>query len=434
MDPIFAEKKIIRVSKVMELLARFLAVMGPSYVDHCVRTAYITLKLCQEQGIDGKERDNLVFAAYFHDIGSIGKSVAYLSHPDYDAYHSVDGYLLLRYRSPLKEAAKIVLYHHCSYNRPLDDPYFRLGLKIAICDRYDDWVRNKIDHDLVIHRIHGQRGIAFDPQDVDDLLRVAARPEVVEDLSSGRYKDVLTDFFVATWEEEPITNSLLLMLSSLFELYDHTTYNHSQTVATVAYYIGRMLGYSEKDCYELFFAGVVHDFGKIFIPLSILDKPGKLTFEEYQVMKKHIVYSRQLIGGLLPQGIVDVACDHHERLDGSGYPSGLVHAQMNEPEEIMQVADVLSALLAKRSYKEEFPYEKARDILLDNVAAGKLNKHIVDCVVENHEKILEVANASIKAGYEQIARQQSKRGPLIEMIKEKRSNLADMPLSRFIPE
>ncbi len=431
MSQISFDNKLVSPKNILVLLNRFLAVMGPDYVEHCVRTSYLTLRLAQKQGLDDATTRDLTLSAFFHDIGAIGKTNEYLLSPDYDAFHSVDGYLLLRYKSPLKEAAKIVLFHHCSYSHPVDDPYFALGLKIAVCDRFDDWIRNHIDLDVVVGRIKGQAGIAFDPQDVKDLLEITSSQEVLDDLENDTFREYLTNYVEKKWSRLTSANDFLLLLSSLFELYDHTTYNHSKTVATVAYYIGKKLGYTQEDCYDLYFSGIVHDLGKIFIPLSILDKPAKLTAEEYAVMKKHIVYSRELIHDLLPQEIVDIACNHHERLDGSGYPAGLTHEQMNEPQELMQVADVLSALLAKRSYKDEYPYELVRSILLDSAAHNKLSQHIVDAVIDNHEEILAVANATIKAGYEEAERLQSKRGPLIAFIKTIRSHFAGMPLSNF---
>ncbi|MCR4562218.1 MAG: HD domain-containing protein [Bacilli bacterium] len=425
-------KNLIKPSNLWKLFERFLAVMGSNYVDHCVRTAYLVLKLCEEERIDPITTRKAVFAAYFHDIGSIGKSDEYLLSADYDLLHSIDGYLLLRNKSPLKEAAKIVLYHHCSFNRPILDKYFLLGLKIAICDRLDDWERNHIEYETALDHIRDQSGKAFNPLDVLAIEKVSKNNDVRYDIQSGKYKDVLNDYISSLSFSKKSIQGYLSMLSSLFEIYNDTTYNHSKTVAASGALLAKYMGYGEVDCFKTFFAGLIHDLGKIFIPLSILDKPGKLDPEEYEKMKMHVVYSRTLCKDLVPYEILNIATYHHERLDGSGYPDQLRHNDMTELEEIMQVADVLSALLARRSYKAEYPYELTRDILLDNVEKGRLNKRAVQAFIDNHEEVCKTANDIIIDGYKEASRMEGERYKLFNEIKANRARMPGMPLSNFL--
>ncbi len=424
---------VISIPQLWKLFSHFLSVMGPTYVDHCVRTSYLVLMLCKKQHMDPVITRKVVFAAYFHDIGSIGKDVPYLMHPDYDIFHSVDGYLLLKYKSPLKDWAKVILYHHISYNQHIEDePYTSLGLKIAICDRMDDWERHHIPFDKVKEQIKNQSGKAFDPKDVKDLLEIADDIDIQEDIKSGRYKDILDEYVNSLDFSSEDIQGYIAMLASLFELYDTTTYNHSKTVALIGGMLTNYMGYDEKTCFKVYVSGLIHDLGKIFIPLSIIDKPGKLTPEEYEVMKRHVVYSKELTKDIFSKEIVDIACDHHERIDGSGYPNHLKQEEMNELIEILQVDDVISALIAKRSYKEEFPYEKVIEILDKDVANGKFNKKIVDVFKENHEEILKYANMMINEGYDEAYKMQERREQLISSIKEKRAILKDMPLSNFM--
>ncbi|MCR5078791.1 MAG: HD domain-containing protein [Bacilli bacterium] len=423
-------KSFISIPKLWRLFERFLAVMGPSYVDHCVRTAYLMLRLCEQQKIDDKTKKMLVFASYFHDLGSIGKDKDYLLSCDYDTLHSVDGYLLLRYKSPLKEAAKVILYHHTAYDQHIDDPYFLYGVKIALCDRLDDWERNEVPYNVLIDSIREQGGEAFNPDDVDAMLKIVDAVDLRYDIKSGKYKKVLYDYIATIPFSSEEINGFLLMLSSLFELYDSITYNHSKTVAVVGYQLAKLMGRHDDDCFKCFFAGLIHDLGKIFIPLSILDKPARLTPEEFEVMKDHVVYSRELTKDLFPREIVDIATYHHERLDGTGYPNGLKDRQMTELEEIMQVSDVVSALLAKRSYKEEYPYEKVREILLRSTP-DKFNKKVVDAFIDNHEEVVALANSIIKEGYEEAEAMAKHREELISYVKTKKAILPGMPLSNF---
>nr|MCR5491515.1 HD domain-containing protein [Bacilli bacterium] len=403
-----------------------------SYVDHSVRTAYLALKLAEEEGMEETMKRRFVFASYFHDIGSIGKPDSYLLSHDYDILHSVDGYLLMKYKSPLKEYARMLLFHHVAYNREYDDEMADFGVKIAIVDRFDDWERHKLPFDEVTSYIESQSGTAFDPKDVDALLKVLDHTDVRYDIRSGRYHDVLNDYIASLSFDEGQLEGYVVMLSSLFELYNGTTYNHSKTVAVTAYLLASLMGYGDDDCFKMYLAGLVHDLGKIKIPLSILDKPGKLTPEETAIMRKHIVYSREMSIDILPREIVNIATYHHERLDGTGYPNHLKAIEMTEPEEIMQVADVLSALLARRSYKEEYPYEKVKEILLNEAQAGKLSKPVIDTFIENHEIVWKEANEVIREGYDEAMKISSQREELIAAIKARRAHLESMPLSNFI--
>ncbi len=426
-------KRLINVPLLWKLFANFLSVMGETYVDHCVRTAYLTLRLCQEEKVDPVITKKLVFAAYFHDIGSIGKDFNYLTDPDYDILHSVDGYLLLKYKSPLKDWAKIILYHHTSYNNHIkDEPYSSLGLKISICDRFDDWERHNLPYDKVIQGIQNQSGKAFDPKDVEALKKVINNVDIKNDIKTGKYKKVIEEYTNTLDFSMEEIEGYISMLASLFELYNDVTYNHSKTVAIVCAMLSNYMGYSESDNFKVYIAGLIHDLGKIFIPLSILDKPGKLTPEEYEVMKQHIVYSRTLTKDIFPLDIVDIATYHHERLDGSGYPNHYHHEDMNELEEIMQAGDVISALIAKRSYKEEYPYEKVKDILSTDVKYGKFNTKVVETFFDNHEEILKYANLMINQGYEEANHMKEVRESLISSIKQNRAHLEEYPLSNFL--
>jgi HD-GYP domain-containing protein (c-di-GMP phosphodiesterase class II) len=426
-------QNIISVPQLWKLFSSFLSVMGPTYVDHCVRTAYLVLRLCKKQKLDPEITKKLVFSAYFHDIGSIGKDDAYLMNMDYDILHSVDGYLILKYQSPLQRWARIILYHHVSYDRHInDDPYVSLSLKIAICDRFDDWTRYDIAYERIVDQIRYQSGKAFDPQDVKDMLEIAADKHTQEDIANGRYKDILYGYVNSLEFSPKEMEGYISMLASLFELYDHTTYNHSETVALIGSMLAKYMGYDEETVFKVFLSGLIHDLGKIFMPLSLLNKPAKLTPEEYDFIKTHVIKSKELVKDIFCKEVIDIACNHHERLDGSGYPNHLKHEEMSELEELLQVADVISALIAKRSYKQEYPYEQVIEILDGNVKGGKLNKKIIDVFRKHHEEILYKANEMINEGYKEVRRMKARRKYLIDTLRDKRAKFPHMPLSNFI--
>lgn len=127
-----------------------------------------------------------------------------------------------------------------------------------------------------------------------------------------------------------------------------------------------LVGIRGGDLQNLTIGGMLHDIGKAEIPIDILDKPAKLNESEWTVMMTHPSLSRELFvreGGWASE-IIDVAAFHHEKLDGTGYPDGLKEDQIPDIVRMVSIADVYSALVDKRSYKDSFSPDKALEIML----------------------------------------------------------------------
>ena len=105
-------------------------------------------------------------------------------------------------------------------------------------------------------------------------------------------------------------------------------------------------------------------------------------------MKAHVVISDKILRGVLDDRIVDVAAKHHEKLDGTGYPAGIEAEDLSQLERTAAVADILSALYGKRSYKDSFPAEKIKGILTSDAENGKICSQIVQVVIGNFDAII----------------------------------------------
>lgn len=142
--------------------------------------------------------------------------------------------------------------------------------------------------------------------------------------------------------------------------FDDYTYAHSVNVAVISCLMGIGLKMKENELEQLVMAGLLHDLGKLVIPPEILNKPGRLTNEEYEIMKSHVTLSYEMIKerwDISSQVKVAVRY-HHENVDGSGYPDGLDGDDMTIYTKILHVADVYDALVSKRPYKQPYsPYE-----------------------------------------------------------------------------
>lgn len=143
------------------------------------------------------------------------------------------------------------------------------------------------------------------------------------------------------------------------------TYVHSMRVATLLTLFGHGLGMTGEDLVILSTGGLIHDVGKLVTPYEILDKPDKLDDQEWPVMREHVVHSADILGKSddVTKGSVIIAAQHHEKIDGSGYPHGLKGKEMNELARMSSIVDIFGALTDARSYKPAYPQEKAFNIL-----------------------------------------------------------------------
>ncbi|MCV0423891.1 MAG: HD-GYP domain-containing protein [Roseibium sp.] len=145
------------------------------------------------------------------------------------------------------------------------------------------------------------------------------------------------------------------------------TYSHTLRVAGLAGMLARHLGWSDTVCKEIIAGGLVHDIGKMRIPLSILDKTGKLTKDERVLIKRHPMFGRDMLKSRLEVSvdIKRMAIQHHEYLDGSGYPDGLAGDRISPKVRLITVCDIFTALTEERPYKETFPARTALTMLKD---------------------------------------------------------------------
>ncbi|HEX2948655.1 MAG TPA: HD-GYP domain-containing protein [Armatimonadota bacterium] len=133
---------------------------------------------------------------------------------------------------------------------------------------------------------------------------------------------------------------------------DPYTSNHQHRVAKLAYAIGEEMQLPKHDLEGLYIAGLLHDIGKIAVPIDILCKPGKITDHEFGIIKDHPKVGYDILHGVhFPWPVADVVLQHHARLDGSGYPAGLKDDGISLPARIISVADVVEAMSSHRPYR-----------------------------------------------------------------------------------
>jgi len=165
--------------------------------------------------------------------------------------------------------------------------------------------------------------------------------------------------------------SVLFVLARSIEGKDPYTQNHCERLSTYSAALGQRLGLPADQITALRRAGIVHDIGKVAVPDAILLKPGKLTSEEWAIMREHPVVGERICAPLKSFKLVlPIIRHHHERLDGSGYPDGLKGDQIPMTARVLQVVDVYAALNTERPYKRALSSEEALGTMEEEVRKG----------------------------------------------------------------
>lgn len=212
---------------------------------------------------------------------------------------------------------------------------------------------------------------------VDDCIQVPAAPgEVLLRLTNAyRVKRVTDSLEDAT--------AVISSLANAIEGRDQYTRGHVDRVATYALEIGQRIGVTGDELATLRIGAVVHDIGKVAVPDHILNKPGRLTDEEFAIVKRHPVVGYDILQPLRTfRRALPIVRWHHERPNGTGYPDGLAGDALPLLPRIVAVADVFDALSTNRAYRAAMPPEKYRPILVDCAARGDLDPELVGVLFE----------------------------------------------------
>lgn len=205
----------------------------------------------------------------------------------------------------------------------------------------------------------------------------------LEALSKGSFNQSMVDDILQPSLQSLDKHKDVVSLLLLLDREDDYTYNHSLQVGMLSYYIATWLGYTKQECYTIGRAGYLIDIGKCRISPDVLNKPGKLTPEEFDEVKLHTTYGYEIIRSSMDDPTAAlVALQHHEREDGSGYPSGLTSPDIHPYAQIAAVADIYSAMTSPRVYQSK---QELITVLheLHNLSFGKLNGRTVHAFIRH---------------------------------------------------
>ncbi|MDD3165143.1 MAG: HD domain-containing protein [Oscillospiraceae bacterium] len=375
------------VRAVSETLRR----MDPRLVEHGDRVAFLACALGELSGerIDDRK---LFLLSVFHDIGAykteeIDRMLDFETKNVID--HTIYGYLFLKHMTPLRGEAEAILYHHSSYRalaqlRPEIAAYAAL---IHLADRLDiAFLHGK---DAAALR-HSEAGLFYQPY---VALAEQNVPQLFAQLADGSYRQKNWDRVSRYRLSARETVDYLKMLVFSIDFRSEHTVTHTINTVSIALDIAKRFGLNKKEQEKIYLGALLHDVGKVAVPVEILESPGRLTPEQMAIMRTHVVETERLIHGVIPEEICRLAVRHHEKLDGTGYPYGLKGAALTLPERIVAVADIVSALSSRRSYKEPFPQEKTVAILRE-METEKLDRDVCDYVCDCYDTIMQTTDGA----------------------------------------
>lgn len=389
------KQNIISSKGLFDLVRRTMQIMDDKVRIHGEIVSYILYQMLKTEGIyTDEELAEYTLIGLLHDIGSIKTGYDHNNFADGESKnvwaHSIYGYLFLRYLSPIGDMADIVLYHHLPYNKHtlINSRHLKIVEYLTLADKMDVFMRME-GHGMNSDYFTSMVNIDFSAEAMEAFGRAKRRSPFLTRLQTGAYEEELNQLMIDAEFSAKFKKKFLEMLVYAIDFRSQQTVLHSIATTTFATQIGKLFKFDYSKNKMLYYGALLHDIGKIAIPLDILESPRRLSDEEMRIMKAHVIISEHILRGLVDDQVVEIAIRHHEKLDGTGYHRGLKGDELTLSQRILAVADILSALYGKRSYKEAFDSEKVKEILLGDARAGKICMKVVEMVISNYETIID---------------------------------------------
>ncbi|EGR0921345.1 HD-GYP domain-containing protein [Vibrio parahaemolyticus] len=387
-------------------VARALDYVGVDDTHHSHRVAYIAYQCALALNWDLKKAEFCYFAGMIHDCGvsetQEHKMLLDELIPQDAKAHCLRGYQTLKQCRLLSQFAVPVLYHHTHWDelQHLDLPEFEkdVAALLYLSDRLDfmraRYVMNchcdivTLHEKLIAECVLANAGTLFNPVMCEAMVKLIMTDGFWFAMESENIETIGLNFKSIDWLQKQLTiwdmNSLGLFLARIVDAKSPFTYQHSQKVAELSRYLAGKLGLDEHDQEMLFIAGLVHDIGKLKTPDEILHKEGALSKQEYTRIKRHTIDTQLALHKVFPNAkIAEWASNHHERLDGSGYPYHKTAEELDIPSRIIAVADVFQALSQDRPYRGRMSQTQIVEIMDDLIEQNKLCAHVYEVLEQN---------------------------------------------------
>ncbi|MBF0118831.1 MAG: HD domain-containing protein [Desulfobacterales bacterium] len=392
----------IKLFDIVNGLSLAIDLVSPILMDHHHRVAFIAMQIGKEIGFNNKMINDLILAGMLHDSGALSLDES-LDEFYYDFtnphIHSEIGYQLIREYEPLIDAANIIRYHHVPWqngqgvcfkdqNVPISSHILHIAERVG--GLIDDHEEILSQQDMFCTLIKKNCEQIFAPELVKAFLSLSKRESFWFDLISPQITKHLYNFYYD--QELTLKDKSIFEIAGMFyqiiDFRSRFTTFHSTGVAISAEILASLMGFDSDTCIKIKIAGWLHDLGKLSVPKEILEKPGKLSNFEFNIIKSHPYHTYHILNGIKGLGeIVFWAAFHHERPSGLGYPFRIKENEISIPSRIIAVTDVFTALTEDRPYRRGLPPETTLSILKNMKDEKALDGDCINILEKNYDAI-----------------------------------------------
>ena len=423
--------KFTTVRSLLSALAKAMNLINPDMENHHQETAYLAYQIGMEMGLHTEDLHLIASAALLHDVGTIvmpqrENLAAIESHRREIARIGAE---MIRDLEPFEMIANIIELCQNGWRENVEFSKTRACsravhgnieqcIDVAECIHLADVISALWDEEgeilnqvpMIREAVEAGRGTEFSDKAVDAFQRVSQREFVWMDFVLN---PTFLMFFTGDMHDLSLeeTVELTQLMSRIIDFRSSFTAMHSAGVAASAKELARLAGMNEENCMKMEIAGNLHDVGKLRVPNEILEKPGKLTEEEFNKVKEHPYYTRLILMDIEGfEEIADWAGFHHEKLNGRGYPFHFDSGFLSLGSRIMTVADIFSAITEERPYRKPMSREQAMKVMWENVERGEICRDIVQLLEDNYDAVNDARKKkSQEAGARYFATHQTER-------------------------
>lgn len=385
---------------------------------HHQRVAAIAYQIGNEMNLDKKSIKRLVLSAALHDVGAlhVKERDELIEMDTKNPYpHAVRGALMLKSFDFIEEISDVILHHHRYWDFgngsefagkkvPLESFIVHLADRIEILLKRETNYVDQVDY--IKDQIHERRGAIFEENCVDAFMALSSKESFWLNIDGLSLEKLLMECLSDLPEKKAdleLIEKFALTLSNIVDFRSQFTATHSLGVSMVAYTIAQLRGYDNDKCLEIKIAGLLHDLGKIGVPVEIVEKNSDLSEYEFNVMKSHAYFTNLILDHV--KGLENIrlwASMHHEKRDGKGYPFHIEAEDFTEEMDILILADVFTALSENRPYRQgmELDYVKS---LIQEEYEGRVDSDIYQLLFDNMEELDVVRYIAQKDAYKLYA-------------------------------
>ncbi|RDE25074.1 HD domain-containing protein [Motiliproteus coralliicola] len=403
----------VDVGRAVHTLTKALDYVGVDDKSHGRRVGLLCHRIAHALGWSKDRRHHVLLAGMLHDCGVSSTAVHQKLVDEVEwkdaEQHCIRGDLFLSSFAPFEGYAAAVRHHHTRWEHlpeALDPSTREHANLIFLADRLDviyaafvlenPYHLVLLNRDKLIGELREYVGTLFCETLFSALEEAAKKDSFWLELRDEYLDDAI--FEVLSSEDYRISlgfdeiEALGELTSQIVDAKSPFTHYHSLRVADLAYSLAGLVGYDQHTMRLLRIAGLLHDVGKLRTPDEILEKPGALTAEELAQIHSHPLDSKRVLWAIFPNTpIAKWASEHHEKLDGSGYPFGWSAEQIDLPTRILCIADIFQALCQKRPYRERLSVESVLKIMDKMADAEQIDLQVYAVLKDNRVPLYQIA-------------------------------------------